>query len=587
MNHHFSNVRSRTPASTSSTVSKLDALVIGAGFGGIYALYKLRGQGMSVKAIEKADGVGGTWHWNRYPGARCDVPSLEYSYSFSEDLQQEWNWTELHAGQAEIERYANHVVDRFDLRKDIYFDMEVTSAHYDAIANLWQVQTSKGQNIAATYLIMATGGYHTPIVPNLRGLDSFEGELYYSNQYPKTDIEYAAKTVGLIGTGSSGVQTAVALASEPVQHLYVFQRTAGYMVPAHNRPLSAEVLKRHKRNYAERRERARHSGYGVDVTSFPVGRGRTMNLSDEEFESRANRMWDFGGGTLQTAFPDFVTDARANKRISDWLNSKVRKAVNNPQLAEQLCAKGHYIGAKRIIIIDGFTDAMQQPNVSLVDVKASPIEEITPRGVRTADRFYELDMLILATGFDSATGSMLKVDVRGRSGVTLKEKWAKGHRTYLGIGVNGFPNMFMIAQAGSPGIRSHVMVSIEQHVDWISALLTHATKHRIHTIEPTARAEDAWTTHVADVAASTLLTADDTQHLGSNVPGKPRVVTSYLGGVGPYRTICDAVREHEYEGWKLSADQGTIKNSETWSGPGKKIRWEDRDEEIGKAAGFL
>ena len=359
------------------------------------------------------------------------------------------------------------------------------------------------------------------------------------------------------------------------------------MVPAHNMPLSPEAVAQHKQNYAERRERARCSGYGVDVTSFPVGRGRTMDLSDEEFEDRANKMWQIGGGTLQTAFPDFVVDADANKRIADWLNAKVRNSVKDQELASKLCAQGHYLGAKRIIIIDGFTDAVQKPHVSLVDVKASPIKEVTARGVRTADREYALDMLILATGFDSATGSMLAIDVRGRNGLTLGEKWARGHRTYLGIGVEGFPNMFMIAQAGSPGIRSHVMVSIEQHVDWIADLLSFAGQHDVRVIEPTARAERAWTQHVAEVAASTLLTADDTQHLGSNVPGKPRVVTSYLGGVGAYRTICDAVRERRYEGWNLIADRGLISNSQDWSGPKKTIRWEDRDEVIGQVAGFL
>ena len=568
--------------------TELDALVVGAGFGGIYALYKLKQLGLKVRSYEKGAGVGGTWFWNRYPGARCDVPSMEYSYSFSEELQQEWEWTELYATQPEIERYINHVVDRFDLRGDIEVNCEIASANYDAEANLWRVVTANGRTIAATYLILTTGGYHLPIKPDLPGLESFSGEVYFSNQWP-TDVhvDYTGKAVGLIGTGSSGVQTAVAVGNLPVKSLTIFQRTAGYIVPAHNRPLTPAAVAEHKRNYSERRERARHSGYGVDVTSFPAGTGSTMVLTDAEFNERANKMWQAGGGTVQTAFPDFVTDEAANKRVADWINAKLTEGVNDPALVERIKAKGHYLGAKRIIIIDGYKKTLTKPNVSLVDVKANPIKTITPRGVCTTQREYLLDMLIVATGFDSATGSILKIDINGRNGQSLRDKWAHGHLTYLGLGANGFPNMFFVAQVGSPGIRSAMVVSIEQHVDWIADLLIYAREHRIRTIEPTAEAERTWTQHVADVAASTLLTRDDTQHLGSNVPGKPRVVTSYLGGVGAYRKLCELVRAHDYEGWQMMTEDGAMDNAQDWSGPNKTIRWEDRDQEVGQAVGFL
>jgi cyclohexanone monooxygenase len=358
-------------------------------------------------------------------------------------------------------------------------------------------------------------------------------------------------------------------------------------VPAHNHRLKSDEVAEYKAQYPERRERARHSGYGVDTSSFPVGHGATMDLSDEEFEDRARKMWKAGGGTVQTAFPDFVVDAAANKRVADWINAKVRAAIPDQDLADKVCAKGHYLGAKRIIIIDGYTEALQQPNVSLVDVKAEPIERITPTGVRTSRGDYDLDMLIVATGFDSATGSILAIDLRGRNGERLADKWAQGHRTYLGLGVAGFPNMFVIAQAGSPGIRSHMMVSIEQHVDWIADLFGFAAAREVETIEASQEAERSWTEHVADVASRTLLTVDDTQHLGSNVPGKPRVVTSYLGGVGAYRKLCDAVREHHYEGWVLTAAAGPLPNDRAWSGPDRTIRWEDRDLEVGMEAGFL
>jgi cyclohexanone monooxygenase len=569
-----------------------DVIVVGAGFGGIYALYKMSQMGLRVKLFEKGGGVGGTWYWNRYPGARCDVPSLEYSYSFSEDLQQEWHWSELHATQPEIERYANHVVDRFALRPYIQFNSEVVKAEYHDARKKWSVSVAGGQKVVAKFLIMTTGGYHTPVKPDIPGIESFKGEVYYSNMYPLVEPKYDGKRIGLIGTGSSGHQITVALGRKPIKHLYIFQRTPAYIVPSHDRALTPEEVKDHKRDYAERRERARHTGYGIDVSSFPVGSGKTMDLSDEEFERRAEVMWEYGGGTAQTAFPDFVVDAAANKRLAAWLNKKIRGTVEDPNLADSLCSQSYYVGAKRIVIIDGYLETLRNPNVTLVDIKKSPITEITPTGVNTASGEYEVDMLILATGFDSATGSLLSIDIRGRDGKSLREKWAHGHRTYLGVGVDQFPNMFIVAQVGSPGIRSHVMVSIEQHVDWISGLIEYASQKGVEALEPTPQAEDAWTEHVAEVAAKTLLTVDDTQHLGSNVPGKPRVVTSYLGGVGPYRRICDEIAAHGYEGWVLKTTSGVIHNSRFWSGPRADIRWENRDDAMrdvpaNRVAGFL
>ncbi len=566
---------------------ELDVVVVGAGFAGIYMLHKLRQKGFRARVYEKGSDVGGTWFWNRYPGARCDVPSLEYSYSFSEELQQEWEWTEHHASQPEIERYAHHVVDRFDLRRDIQFDTSVTSAVYDEGAARWSVETDTGERVRARYCVMATGGYHTPIRPEIAGLDSFDGELYFTNQWPHEEVSFAGKRIGLIGTGSSGVQTATSLASEPVGQLVVFQRTPGYIVPSVDHPLDPEYQADYKATYAERRARSRMTGYGTDVTSAPIGEGRTVDLPEDEFQSRARTVWAIGGGAVQTMFPDFVVDERANYRVAEFLRTKIREIVDDPERAELLCAKSHYLGAKRIIIIDGYFDIFNQDNVSLVDLEKSPVEEVTPAGIRTTDATYPLDMIICATGFDSATGSMLQVDIRGREGQTLSEKWARGHRTYLGIGIEGFPNLFMIAQAGSPGIRSHVMVSIEQHVDWITDLFEFMRDRELGTAEPSKEAEDTWTAHVAEVASKTLLTVDDTQHLGSNVPGKPRVVTSYLGGVGPYRKICDAVRTNGYEGWALEGRAGRLPNNGGWSGPDGDSGWEERDAAVGRTAGII
>jgi cation diffusion facilitator CzcD-associated flavoprotein CzcO len=564
-----------------------EVLIVGAGIAGIFMLYKLRQLGIPAKVVEKGSGAGGTWFWNRYPGAQCDVPSLQYSYSFDERLQQEWEWAEHHARQPEIEMYINQVVDRFHLRSGIQFNTTVTRMTWDGDHNQWLVETDQG-TMRAKHCVMATGGYHTWVTPNIPGLDTFNGELYYTNHWPLEPVSFDGKRIGIIGTGSSGVQTATALAKGPVDTLYVFQRSASYVVPSRDHKLDPEYVRDYKSTYPQRRARARRTGYGTDVVSVPVGEGKTAEVSEQEFQRRAAVAWELGGGAMGTVFPDFLVDAEANHRVTEFLRRKVREAVHDPALAEKLSARDHYLGAKRIVIVDGYFEIFNQPNVHLVDLRESPIQAVTETGVETSDAQYPLDMLILATGFDSATGAMLAIDITGLGGKTLKESWSKGHHTFLGIGVPGFPNMYMINAAGSPGIRSHMMVQAEQHVEWISDFIVYQRKHEIVCVQPTDAAAAQWTQHLIDVGASTLLTVDDTQYLGSNVPGKPRMVTSYLGGVGRYRDICDWIAETHYEGWIVLKSDGTaIPHSLNWDGPVGTMNWKHTDSPVGRTANVI
>ncbi|MCW2541475.1 MAG: cyclohexanone monooxygenase [Frankiales bacterium] len=556
------------------TSNDFDAVVVGAGFGGMYMLHRLREAGYRVQVFEAGAGVGGTWYWNRYPGARCDIHSLGYSYSFSAELEQDWEWSELYAAQPEIERYANHVADRFDLRRDIQFDTRVIAARYDEDAAHWVVTTDRqGQAVTARYLIMAAGGYSVPNKNPVAGLESFAGESYFTSMWPDRQVDYTGKRVGVIGTGSSGTQTVTALAAEPLDHLYVFQRTANFLVPGWNGDADEEYTQDFKADYKEFREVARWSGNGAlypRVRSFrKLTAGPLADLDDAAFQQRMEDLWACGGLYLLGAVSDLMTNEDVNTRVSEYFRSKIRERVNDPQIAELLSPQGFFIGTRRIIAENGYLEVYNQPNVSLVDVKSDPIVEITPSGVKTRDREYDLDMIVFATGFDSGTGAMLQMDIVGRNGARFAEHWANGPRTYLGVLASGFPNMFMIAQPGSPSIRSHVLVSIEQHVEWISDLLQSARANDVIEIEATPVAEGAWTQHVADVAASSLLARADSQYVGANIPGKPRVYLAYLAGVGPYRRICDAVRDNAYEGLVMRTKSGPLPNSDEWSGAGQ------------------
>jgi cyclohexanone monooxygenase len=543
--------------------SDLDAIVVGAGFAGIYMLIKLRELGLATRVFETGGGVGGTWYWNRYPGARCDVPSMNYSYSFSPELEQEWHWSERYATQPEIERYANHVVERFQLRRDIQLNTPVASARYEESASRWEVRTSTDERFTARFLILATGGYSKPVHPDIPGIDNFGGETYFTAQWPHESVDVTGKRIGVIGTGASGMQTITALAEQPCEHLYAFQRTANFVVPARNKPMNPAYERKIKQNYQAFRERARQSGSGTvyEGPTRPVS-----DLSNDEFELHMKSAMDVGGPSVCGSVSDLVTNPRANERVAEYLRQHVRERVYNPATAERLCARGHTLGSRRVLIEDGYFEAFNQPNVSLVDIHDDGITAVDPTGVTTRAGHFPLDVLILATGFDSVTGAPLRIDITGRSGNTLPQAWANGPATYLGLMTHGFPNLFFITGPGSPSIRSNVMFSIEQHVDWIGGLIEYLQRRQVESVEPTVAAQRRWTNYVADCVASSLIANDATQYYGANVPGKPRVYLTYIGGTRSYRQICQAVREHGYEGFAMTPARAVTPAPE-WSGP--------------------
>jgi cation diffusion facilitator CzcD-associated flavoprotein CzcO len=528
-----------------------DALVIGAGFSGLYQLLCLRDRlGLSVRVLEAGAGIGGTWYWNRYPGARCDSESHSYCYSFSDELMREWEWSERYPGPPEILRYLNHVADRFDLKRDIRFNTRVTAAHYDEGANLWRVSTDTGEILTAQFLITAVGCLSTANVPSIPGLDTFEGRWYHTGQWPHDGVDFTGKRVGMIGTGSTGIQAAPVIA-ETAAHLTVFQRTANYSVPARNGPLTAEFKRWVKQNTAEIREVMHSTVNGHPFTISPVS---ALEVSPQERQAQYEKAWEVGGLRFRGAFRDLVTDNAANKTASDFIRAKILEIVKDPATAAKLSDIDHPYAAKRPPIDTDYFEAFNRDNVELVDVRTSPIEEITPRGIRTRDAEYPLDIIVFATGFDGMTGSLLRMDIRGRDGLSLQKAWAAGPRNYLGLQVAGFPNLFTVTGPGSPSVLCNMPVAIEQHVEWITDCIAHLRKNGLKRIEPTTEAVDSWVAKVNAAAEATVLPqAKHSWYLGANIPGKPRVFMPYAGGMAKYRRICAEVAKKNYEGFKLSA----------------------------------
>ena len=535
-----------TPESTS-----IDAVIVGAGFAGLYMLHRLRGLGLSVRVIEAADGVGGTWYWNRYPGARCDVESLEYQYGFDDDLPRDWKWTERYASQPEILRYLNHFADRFELRPDIQFETRVTRAAFNESTERWEIATDRGERLSAIYCIMATGCLSAPKQPDFKGLDSFQGDWYHTAYWPHEGVDFTGKRVGVIGTGSSGIQV-IPIIAEQAAHLTVFQRTANFSVPARNGPIDPEYERQMIERYTDVRRRAREATTGGIVSTMPSEKS-ALAVSEEEriqeFESR----WRRGGFTLGAAFADLALIEAANDTAAEFVRSKIRETVKDPATAELLCPKDYPFATKRLCVDTNYFETFNRDNVSLVDVKSSPIEEIIATGLRTRDAEYAFDCLVFATGFDAMTGALLSIDIRGRSGQTLKETWAGGPRTYLGIQVAGFPNLFTITGPGSPSVLTNMIVSIEQHVDWITDCVEYLRAHGLHSIEASVEAQDAWVDHVNMVANFTLFPRANSWYIGANVPGKPRVFMPYIGGVAMYAQKCNEVVANGYEGFVLRA----------------------------------
>lgn len=551
-----------------------DIVIVGCGWAGLYMLHSARLHGFSAVALESGAGVGGTWYWNRYPGARVDTRSVSYSYSFSPELEQEWTWSELFAAQPEIEKYANRVVEKFGLGSDIHLNTKVLSAHFDERACEWAVRTSSG-SLRGRFLVMATGGYSAPKKPEIPGLDEFAGDLYYTAKWPKDEVKFGRKRVGVIGTGASGAQVVTALGKKPVSNLYVFQRTPNFILPSWNGPADeeyTEIFKSQYRNFREEARVARTGSVYPDPLGYRPEIGSIGDIDDATATRRLWELWDCGSHVMMTSITDLFTSKTANERVAKFLRDRVRELVHDPETAELLCPREIYLGERRVILDTDYLSTFNNRRVHLVDIRADPISRIRTQGlVLSSGAEYDLDMLILATGFDSGTGALLGIDIRGRDNFSLREAWRDGPKSYLGLMVNRFPNLFMVAQIGSPGIRSQVLNSIEQHVEWLSELLTDVRRRGIHQVEATATSEERWTKHVAELAARSLQATHDTQYWGTNIPGKPRVYLSYLGGSNRYRQICDEVRHGDWIGIELRAGDGDIvRCTEEWDLPSAK-----------------
>ena len=510
-----------------------DVIVVGAGFAGLAALCKLRDElGHSVRLLEAASGPGGVWYWNRYPGARCDVESLQYSYAFSDELAQDWSWSERFATQPEILSYVSHVVERFDLAKDIAFDTRVRSATFDEAKSLWQLETDQGERFTARICILATGPLSSANIPPFPGKADFTGELYHTGAWPHHPVSFKSKKVAIIGTGSSGVQSAPVIAQE-AEHLYVMQRTAGHSVPAANRPLHPGEQDAIKARYKDLRNEWSATPAATAWRSLPTdevvvaGDKSALEVSDEERRATFEAAWRYGGTVFHRCFADLLTSEAASTLANDFLREKIATIVKDPVDANLLTPRQYY-GTKRLILDSGYYEMFNRPNVSLVDVRSSPIEALTPTGLRTRDASYELDMIVFATGYDALTGSLTRMDVRGRGGLLLRDVWANGPMSYLGLMVAGFPNLFIIAGPGSPSVLANVITANEHQVGWVADCIQYLDQHRIATIEADSEAQAAWVQHVNEVAAASIYTKGDSWYLGANIAGKPKVFMPYI-----------------------------------------------------------
>ena len=550
----MSAVQSISGKGHAANAETYDVVVVGAGFAGMYMLHRLRGQGRSVRVYEQGGDVGGTWYWNRYPGARCDVESMQYSYSFSDELQQEWDWSERYAPQPEILRYANHVADRFDLRKDIQLDTRVDRAAFDENINTWSVTTSDGKTVTANYVVLATGCLSNAKMPDIKGLSGFKGKIYHTGHWPHEPVDFRGLRVGVIGTGSSAIQS-VPVIAEQAKHLTVFQRTANFSIPARNAALTPEERNSFRSNYPELRRIAREEMRNGIVQELP-DRG-ALDDGDNARRARYEARWARGGLTFMGVYNNLALDKAANDTAADFVREKIAEIVSDPRTAKLLQPDNHPIGSKRICVDTDYYATFNRPNVTLVDIRSNPIGEITPNAVRTggneAARDHEVDALVLATGFDAMTGSVAKIDIVGRDGQTLNQKWAEGPKTYLGLMSAGFPNLFIITGPGSPLVLSNMIVSIEQHVDWIADCVAYLRDRGLEVMEANKEAEDKWVAHVNEVAHSTLYPQANSWYMGANIPGKPQIFMPYIGGVGAYRQICNEVAAKGYEGFVMAA----------------------------------
>lgn len=542
---------SSSQPSTLTPVS-YDVVIVGAGFAGMYLLHRMREIGLHARVFEKGDGVGGTWYWNRYPGARCDIESMQYSYSFSNELQQEWEWTERFAAQPEILKYANHVADRFNLRPDIQFNTRVTSAVFNEDTNRWTVTLGDGSRVSAHHVVMATGSLSNARTPDFKGLSSFKGKTYHTGHWPHEGVDFTGLRVGVIGTGSSAIQS-IPIIAEQAKHVTVFQRTPNFSLPARNHELTPEYQHSWKKDYPELRRRAREETRNGVIGELPT-KGALEDTHEDRLATYEKR-WQRGGLNFMATYNNLAIDKAANDTAAEFVRGKIAGMVKDPELAKKLQPTTFPIGTKRICLDTGYYDTFNRDNVTLVDIRNAPIEELTPDGLITGGKEYEFDAIVFATGFDAMTGSFEKIEIRGRDGMTLKKKWEEGPKTYLGLMVTGFPNMFFVTGPGSPSVLSNMIVSIEQHVDWITDCLAHLKKMNVAAMEARQDAEDKWVAHVNEVAFKTLYPQANSWYMGANIPGKPQVFMPYIGGVGVYRQICNDVASKGYEGFTLTPQQ--------------------------------
>ena len=523
-----------------------DAVIVGAGFAGMYMLHRLRGLSFSARVFEAGSGVGGTWYWNRYPGARCDVESMQYSFSFSEELDQEWNWSEKYAPQPEILSYANHVADRFDLRRDIVFDTRVTATTFDEVEKRWLIETDRGDKVLAKFCIMAVGCLSAPNRPNFAGIGDFRGPIYHTGEWPHQGVDFTGLRVGVIGTGSSAIQS-IPIIAQQAASLTVFQRTATWSVPARNESLTPEYLQAAKADYPALRAKARGRPTGF---YFPFNMKPALEAAPEERERQYEEAWARGGLPFLGSYGDLLFEKAANDTIADFARRKIGELVKDPVTADLLCPDNVF-GCKRLCVDTGYFETYNMPHVKLVDVSRTPIERFTANGIEVNGVEYRLDAVVCATGFAAMTGSFDKIVITGRNGLTLAEKWRAGPRAYLGLASEGFPNLFMITGPGSPSVLASMIQAIEQHVDWLADCLGHMRDIGADTIEAVRDDEDAWVAHVNDVSTVSLRSTCSSWYVGANIPGRPRVFMPYIGGFPIYVQKCNEVMNSGYEGFVL------------------------------------
>ena len=540
----------QTPGSDSSG-ALLDVIVVGAGFAGVYAVYKFRRLGFSVRAFEAGDDVGGTWYWNRYPGCRCDIESIHYSYQFDHDLQQEWDWTERYAAQPEILSYIRHVADRFELRRDIRFNTRVTAATFEPAAgevpSHWTVATDDGQTHRARFCVMASGCLSSPNLPDMAGRDTFSGDTYHTGRWPHEGVDFTGRKVAVIGTGSSGIQS-IPLIAQQAAHVTVFQRTPNYAVPASNRPLEPRELKDVKSRYKEIRAQAKK---GIPALPVKPAGPSALAVSDEEREETYEYWWQNSGLSFQGTFADVLFNRDANQTAANFVRRKIHDIVRDEKVADLLTPEKP-LGCKRLCVDTHYYRTYNRPNVTLVDVGQEPIHSIVPEGIRVGGTVYAVDAIVFATGYDAITGALLEMDLRGRGGLSLRDKWAGGPRVYLGLATSGFPNLFLINGPGSPSVLVNMVTGIEQQVDWIADCLDNMRNCRLDAIEAEEQPEEAWVVHNNEVAGRSIRSSCASWYTGANIPGKPSVFMPYVGGFPAYVEKCEQVVQEGYAGFALS-----------------------------------